>query len=109
MNAQGCWLTGPMGARSVRGMRRSTPERGHFGLPLGPSVQTDGLFKKASRGCVISLGTKQEVDRSAVAIDGPVQVLPLAADFDVRLVHPPTRAHRTFASSNRRSEHGVSA
>src|SRR5437773_1007341 len=36
---------------------------------LGHTVQTDGLFKKASCGCVISLGTKQEVDRIAVAID----------------------------------------
>lgn len=45
---------------------------------LGYTVQTDGLFGKASGSCVISLGAKQEVDRIAAAINGPVQILPLA-------------------------------
>src|SRR5918912_2835110 len=41
-------------------------------------------------GCLlVPLGTEQKVDRLAGAIDGPVQIAPLPADPDVRLVDVP--------------------
>ena len=39
-------------------------------------------------GCVqVALRGQEKVDRGAVLVDGPVQVSPLAADLDVRLVN----------------------
>ena len=38
------------------------------------------------RAAAQSRGTEQNVDRVAVSVDGPVQVLPLADDLDVSLV-----------------------
>ena len=45
---------------------------------LGHSVQIDGALQKAPGGGTVFLGTKQEIDRVVVTIDGPVQVFPLA-------------------------------
>ena len=42
---------------------------------LGHTVQTDGLFEKASCARVISLGAQQKVDRVAVTVHRPVQIL----------------------------------
>jgi hypothetical protein len=69
---------------------------------LGHTVQADGLFEKASRSCVISLGAKQKIDRIFVAIDGSVQVLALASDPDLGLIHSPARANGALSPS----EHG---
>ena len=52
----------------------------------GHAVQTDGALQKAPRRSTVSRGTEQKVDRVAVSVDGPVQVLPLAGDLDVSLV-----------------------
>jgi hypothetical protein len=68
-------------------------------------VQAHGAFEELPRGRHVAVSAKQEVDRVAGAVDGPVQVLPLATDLDVRLVHPPTCADRTLASAKHRRQH----
>ena len=64
---------------------------------LGHTVQIDGALQKAPGSGTVCLGTKQEIDRVAITIDGSVQVLPLASTFNVGLIHAPTHAHRAFA------------
>ncbi len=48
----------------------------------------------------LACGSEKEIDRIAIAINGAVQVLPLACNLDVRLVHPPAASNRSFASPN---------
>ena len=72
---------------------------------LGHTVQIDGALQKAPGGGTVCLGTKQEIDRVAITIDGSVQVLPLASNFDVGLIHAPTHAHRAFAPTKHCGEH----
>jgi len=44
---------------------------------------------KKRRGCrLVAPGREQEIHRLAKPIDGPVQVLPLAADLDIGFVDP---------------------
>ena len=43
------------------------------------AVQIDGALQETPRRSEISVRPKQKVDRVAGAVDGPVQVLPLAA------------------------------
>jgi len=40
-------------------------------------VQFDGAFEETSRRSAISMSTKQEVDRDAIAVDGSVAVFRL--------------------------------
>ena len=44
------------------------------------------LAEEALGRVEIACGGEEEVDRRAVLVDGPVQIAPLAADLDVRLV-----------------------
>src|SRR3712207_9337607 len=53
----------------------------------------DGRGRVAERNDS-ALGTEQEVDRLAGAVDGPVEVAPLPADPDVGLVDVPRAAAR---------------
>ena len=71
-----------MNALDSRGIRTAFVD----GNLLGHTVQIDGALQKASRRSTVSLGTEQKVDRVAVSVDGPVQVLSLAGDLDVSLV-----------------------
>src|SRR5664279_5295384 len=66
---------------------------------VGLTVQCDGLFQEAPRGSLIALGSEQEVDRIAIAINGPVEILPLTVDLDVGLDHAPARAQWPLASA----------
>ena len=68
-------------------------------------LMPDGAFEEGSRRRVVSVGTKQKVDRGTGTVDGSVQILPLAADVDVRLVHPPAHAHRALAPAKHRGQH----
>jgi len=52
-------------------------------------VKVDGALEEAPGRCQIALGGEQEVHRVAVAVDGPVQILPLAGHQDVGLIHAP--------------------
>ena len=72
----------------------------------GHAALIDGALQKALRGVAVSLGAKREVNRVALTVHSPVQVLPLAGNFDIGFVQPPTHAHRAFAPAKRCGEHG---
>src|SRR6266481_489829 len=42
-----------------------------------------------------AIGTQQKIDSFAVLVDGPIQVVPLAADLDVGLIDAPGRIYRS--------------
>ena len=63
---------------------------------LGHTVKLDGSFKESPRRSEVSVSPKHKVDRGTGTIDGPVQVFPLAGDFDMGLVHAPAQAHRAL-------------
>jgi hypothetical protein len=44
------------------------------------------LAEEALGSVQVARGGEQEIDRGAVLVDGPIQIAPLAADFDVCLV-----------------------
>ena len=60
-------------------------------------MKLDGAFKESPRRSEVSVSPKQKVDRGTGTVDGSVQVLPLAADFDVGFVYSPAHAYRTLA------------
>ena len=72
---------------------------------LRHAVQVHSAFEKLPRRRHVTVSAKREVNGVAGAVDGPVQILPLATDLDVRLAHPSTHARRTFASAKRRGQH----
>jgi len=53
--------------------------------------------KKRRAAARVSVSPKQKVDRGTGTVDGSVQVLALAGDFDAGLVHPPAHVHRALA------------
>ena len=59
------------------------------GYLFGHAVKVDGALQKAPRRCPVSLGREKKVHRIAGAVNRPVNLLPLASDFDVGLIHPP--------------------
>src|SRR5450432_2496704 len=79
-----------------RGAQTRTDSKGALAIAIPLCVGrtrrpwVDGALEECSRRRVIALGAKQEVGRAAVVVDRAV--LPLAADFDVGLVHPPALA-----------------
>jgi hypothetical protein len=56
---------------------------------VGHSVVPDGLLEEAPGGGCITLGSQQEVDRLALLVDCPIQILPGAVNPDLCLIHPP--------------------
>ena len=68
-------------------------------------MQIDGALEECSRCGMIPLSAKQEVDRVDVLVDRVVQVLSLAADVEVGLVHPPTQADWFLAPTERGRQH----
>ena len=72
---------------------------------VGHAVQVDGAFEERPGCGVISFGAQQEIDCIAVAVDRAVQVLPLACDLDVGLIHPPTQADWALAPAERSCQH----
>ena len=65
-------------------------------------MRSKGFLEKTPSRLLITMGGEEKVDRLAISIDGAVEVLPLAFDFDVRFIHSPTRADRAplpFAES----------
>jgi hypothetical protein len=59
----------------------------------GPRGPKEGL-----RCCEIPGTTEAHIHQVAVAVDCPVEVLPLALHLDIRFVHVPAVAHHTTAS-----------
>ena len=70
----------------------------------GTPCKSMARSKKARAG-VISLGAQQEVNGVAVAIDRPIQVLPMAADLDVGFVYSPASTDRALAPTKHRRQH----
>jgi hypothetical protein len=58
--------------------------------------------KEPLSGCNVTPFAQEKGDGSTLLIDGPIQVDPLASDFEVSLIHaPPTvRAYRLQRFSN---------
>src|SRR3954468_2535427 len=68
---------------------------GHNLARVAGVLPAEGTLEKALGCLLVPLGTEQKVDRLAGAVDGPVQVVPLSADPDVRFLNaarPPARA-----------------
>ena len=53
------------------------------GYLLGHTVQPDCSLQELPGSGVVSLGPQEKVDGVAVAVNRPVQILPLAGDLDV--------------------------
>src|SRR5262245_65605246 len=58
----------------------------------------DRLGEEALGRLLISLPREEKVNRLAALIHGPIEIMPLALDLDVRLVHPPAASHRALAA-----------
>jgi hypothetical protein len=67
----------------------------------GKRVVPDGTGEKPLCRSPIAIGGKQKVDGVARFVHRAVEILPLPADFDVRLVHTPTRPDGSFAFPER--------
>src|SRR5450756_1905413 len=62
---------------------------GHF---LWRSIPLDGLFEEPACRGLVAMRPQQEIDGVACLVHGTVQILPLALNLDVCLVHAPTPA-----------------
>ena len=63
-------------------------------------MKVHGPFEKLAHRRFVTVSPRQEVDRVTVAINGAVQILSLAADLDIGLVHAAASANRAFARFN---------
>src|SRR5215831_8384106 len=63
---------------------------------LRHAVAANRLRQKPLGGLLVSVLGEEKVDRLARFIDGAIEIAPLALDFDVRLIHPPTHPHRAL-------------
>ena len=61
-------------------------------------MQIDGALKEAARSCQIA-GGEQEVHCIAALVDCGVNVLSIASNFDVGLIHPPTGSDQALAAT----------
>ena len=62
-----------------------------------PAMTANRLIEKFSRRFLISLLSEQTIKGLAEFVDGPVEIFPLALDFDISLIHAPTRPHGALA------------
>src|SRR5918911_1583253 len=65
---------------------------GHDLARVAGVLPAESPLEEALGGLLVPLGTEQEVDRLARAVDGPVQVAPLPVDPDIRLINVPRPA-----------------
>ena len=75
----------------------------HF---LRCAVPLDRLFEEPSRRGLVAMRPQQEIDSVTCLVDGTVQILPLALDLDVGLVHPPASAGLAPGAPERLLEDG---
>jgi len=78
-----------------RRVRAAPIDLNHF----WPAVKTDRAFQKPARCRLVTFGGQQKVDGTPIAIDSTVQILPLASDFHVSLIPPPTRTDRPLPAA----------
>ena len=64
---------------------------------IGSAMTLQRLSEEPLGRRQIALLAEQELDRVADAVDGAVEIHPLAADLDVGLVHMPFAGHATLA------------
>ena len=57
------------------------------------TMQVNGALQLAPCSSMAPLGGVQTVHRVATFVDGAVQILLLACNFDVGLIHPPASSH----------------
>ena len=71
-------------------------------------MKIDRALEEPPRRCLVTVRPEheQEVHRVAVPINGAVQILPLAADLDVGLGHPPAPADWALAPPKHHRHHG---
>src|SRR5471032_2035271 len=65
------------------------------------TILSDRLFKEAPRCHLVALGSEQEINGFARLVHRPVEILPLAFDFDIRFVHPPALAYGPLVLTER--------
>ncbi|EIC82179.1 hypothetical protein SPM24T3_23137 [Serratia sp. M24T3] len=64
----------------------------HFGL----AMMSDGLAEETQGSGGIPLSCQQKIDGLPCGINCPVQIFPLASDFDVGFIHSPPATRATF-------------
>ena len=74
---------------------------------LRHAVAPDRLFQKAQRRRLISVLCEEKVNGLPGLIHGAIEVVPLAFDLDVGLVHTPADPHRPLAPVERRFQLGT--
>src|SRR3954464_8100068 len=73
---------------------------GHDLARVAGVLPAEGTLEEALGGLLVPLGSEQEVDRLAGAVDCPVEIAPLPADPDVRLINVPRPAARTQVATH---------
>src|SRR5262245_55267819 len=68
---------------------------------FGETVAADSFLQKPERRLFIAMLGQQKVNGLAVFVHGAVEVVPLAFDLDVGLIHQPAHLPRLFASMER--------
>lgn len=63
-----------------------------------PAMALQDLQQEAFGRRRVTVFAEEEFDRIAEAVDGAIEIHPLAADFDVGLVHVPLSSDAPFAS-----------
>jgi hypothetical protein len=66
-----------------------------------------GLTQEACGGSEVSPLAEPEFNSIAIAVDGAIQIPPLAADLDVCLINRPFARYRQFASIELSSRSGA--
>src|SRR5215510_1075989 len=74
---------------------------------LGDTVTPNRLFQKAQCRFLVPLFSEEEINSLARLIYGAIEVIPVAFDLDIRLVHAPTHPHRALTPVKRRFQLGT--
>jgi hypothetical protein len=65
--------------------------------PLGPTMMLEGLAQKLFGGCQIAPLAEPELDRVAVAVNGAIEIPPLASDPDICFIDVPPGSDGSLA------------
>jgi hypothetical protein len=90
-------------ARDGRFMGRTAVNRARLRHPMA----ADRLDEETLGGVLIALLRQQAIQGLARLLDRTIQLVPLALDFAVRLVHPPAAPHRTLTPVQRLFQQGT--
>src|SRR5215510_12463767 len=73
----------------------------------GRSVVANNILEKPECGLFIPVLGQQKVNRLAVFVHGAIEIVPLAFNLDVGLIHPPAHPHWTLAPMERLFQGGT--